>query len=137
MTESGDSTGLAEYIRTFQAEGYRVDEVVQSKCATCDGRVFEVLLDDLNGVAQRTCVRCGTAAYIADGADHLDEAELVICECPCGEAEFEVGVGFSLHADREVRWISVGLRCVADGAVGVYADWKINYGPSAHLLDEC
>ncbi|MFI5896109.1 alpha/beta fold hydrolase [Actinoplanes sp. NPDC051513] len=37
-------------------------------------------------------------------------------------------------ADREVRWISIGLRCLTDGTLGVYADWKIDYTPTAHLL---
>ncbi|MFD0901144.1 hypothetical protein [Actinomadura sediminis] len=129
---------LAEYVRTFRAEGYRVDKVVQPVCGECGHRAFEVCLDDDEGVVRRTCARCGTSAYIADGADFLEEAELGMCECPgCGGTEFEIGVGFSLHPDREVRWISVGLRCVTDGTVGVYADWKINYGPSAHLLDHC
>jgi hypothetical protein len=30
------------------------------------------------------------------------------------------------------RWISIGIRCLTDNALGVYADWKINYGPSGH-----
>ncbi|MEV5830285.1 hypothetical protein AB0L25_32440 [Spirillospora sp. NPDC052242] len=130
--------GLAEYVRAFEAEGYRVDQVVQPVCGECGHRAFEVRLDDDEGVVRRTCARCRTSAYIADGADYLDEAELYMCECPgCGEAEFEIAVGFSLHPDREVRWISIGLRCTTDGLTGVYADWKINYGPSAHLPETC
>jgi hypothetical protein len=46
------------------------------------------------------------------------------------------GRGFALHDDGEVRWISVGLRCLTDNTLGVYADWKINYGPSDHLLSQ-
>jgi hypothetical protein len=33
-----------------------------------------------------------------------------------------------------VRWISLGLRCVQDGTLGVYADWKVDYSPTGHLL---
>ena len=36
--------------------------------------------------------------------------------------------------DHEIRWISVGLRCLTDGTLGVYTDWKIDYTPTAHLL---
>jgi hypothetical protein len=46
-----------------------------------------------------------------------------------------MAVGFALHDDGEVRWISVGLRCLADdNTLGVYADWKVNYSPSGHLV---
>lgn len=30
--------------------------------------------------------------------------------------------------------MTVGLRCQKDGAVEVYADWKIDYGPTHRLL---
>lgn len=39
-----------------------------------------------------------------------------------------------MTADDEVRWVSVGLRCLTDGTLGVYTDWKIDYTPTAHLL---
>jgi len=35
-----------------------------------------------------------------------------------------------------VRWVSVGLRCLKDNALGVYADTKIDYSPSRHLLGQ-
>ncbi|SPL94568.1 unnamed protein product [[Actinomadura] parvosata subsp. kistnae] len=44
-------------------------------------------------------------------------------------------MGFALRGDGEVRWVSVGLRCLRDGSLGVYADWKIDYSPTAHLLE--
>lgn len=47
---------------------------------------------------------------------------------------FTVGVGFALRDDGDVRWISIGLLCVQDGTLGVYADWKIDYSPTDHLL---
>jgi hypothetical protein len=49
---------------------------------------------------------------------------------------FAVAVGFSLRDGGDVRWISIGLRCLTDNTLGVYADWKINYGPSGHLLSQ-
>ncbi|MFI0485471.1 hypothetical protein [Actinomadura sp. 9N215] len=128
-----DFADLAAAIREFQAEGFAVGEVTESVCGRCEGRAFRVVADD--DVARRTCTACGTSEFIVDSADYWDEAEPVECECPCGGDKFAAAVGFSLHPDGEVRWVSVGLRCLADGAMGVYADWKINYGPSAHLVN--
>jgi hypothetical protein len=55
-------------------------------------------------------------------------------QCPCGDEAFEVGVAFSLREDGDVRWITVGGLCVACGVLGAYADWKIDYSPTDHLL---
>ncbi|MCA1272399.1 hypothetical protein ACIPQH_16810 [Streptomyces rubiginosohelvolus] len=54
--------------------------------------------------------------------------------CPCGSEEFEAAVAFSLGDGGSVRWVTVGLRCIKDGFCGAYADWKIDYGPTDHLL---
>ena len=67
--------------------------------------------------------------------DHVDDCEFGEATCPCGGDLFGVAVGFSLLDDGEVRWVSLGLRCRSDGQLGVYTDWKIDYGPSRHLLD--
>lgn len=64
-----------------------------------------------------------------------EDAEPRTVRCLCGHGVFEVGVGFSLRADREVRWVTVGERCVRCGVLGSCADWKIDYSPSRHLLD--
>jgi hypothetical protein len=129
---------LAELIRDHQAGGYPVDTVTESICARCDGRAFRVLVDDLQGFAERMCVACETTAFLADSADYKDDDEFDPgeCECPCGGGEFAVAVGFSLLDDGEVRWVSVGLRCLTDGTLGVYTDWKIDYTPSRHLLGQ-
>jgi hypothetical protein len=52
-----------------------------------------------------------------------------------GNETFEMAVGFAALADGDVRWVSIGLRCVGDGILGVYTDWKIDYSPTAHLFD--
>jgi hypothetical protein len=44
------------------------------------------------------------------------------------------GIAFSIADGGSVRWVTVGLRCQKDRAVGVYADWKIDYQPTDHLL---
>jgi hypothetical protein len=43
-------------------------------------------------------------------------------------------VGFARRPSQEIRWISIGLRCLACGTLGAYADWKIGYAPTGHLL---
>ena len=48
-----------------------------------------------------------------------------------------LAVGFAFYQDSEdVRWLYIGLRCVACGELGVYGDWKIDYAPSKKLLDQ-
>lgn len=129
-----DITDLADYLRKFRVGGYLVEEVVESVCSGCSGRAFRVAADDDEGCAGRVCIACGVGVFLADSAEYAEEAELQPCECPCGGDTFAVALGFAFRADREVRWISIGLRCLTDGAVGVYADWKIDYSPTAHLL---
>jgi hypothetical protein len=131
-----DFADLAEYIRELQAEGYPVSKVVESVCNHCNGRAFRVLVDDTEGCAQRVCGGCGAAAFIAGSAEYWKDADPEACECPCGGGEFAMAVGFALRDDGDVRWISIGLRCLTDNTLGVYADWKINYGPSGHLLSQ-
>ncbi|MFI7219969.1 hypothetical protein [Micromonospora maritima] len=99
---------LAEYIRFFKAGGYPVSVVVEPRCGECDGLAFRVDIDE-EDATRRACLTCG------------------------GE-EFAVAVGYAFFDEGEVRWISVGLRCLMDGALGVYADTKIDYSPSRHLL---
>lgn len=126
---------LAEFIRHFEAGGYPVATVVESRCAECDGRAFRVDIDD-EEATRRMCLGCGAIAFIGDGADYWNEDDHDSCACPCGNEEFAVAVGFAFFDDGEVRWVSVGLRCLKDNTLGVYADTKIDYSPSRHLLDQ-
>jgi len=129
-----DLDDLAAYVREFQAGGYPVDTVVECVC-TCGARTFRVNIDDGENT-QRRCRSCGTVTFIGDGAEHWDDASAAESACPCGGDEFAAAVGFALTADGEVRWLSVGLRCLTDGTLGVYADLKIDYSPSRHLLTQ-
>ncbi|MBG0564373.1 hypothetical protein [Actinoplanes aureus] len=126
---------LAGYIRDFQAGGYPVAAVVESRCGKCDGRAFRVDIDEEENT-RRVCVACGGTAFIGDSADHWDEDGHDSCACPCGGEEFAAAVGYAFFSDGEVRWMSVGLRCLADNTLGVYADVKIDYSPSRHLLEQ-
>ncbi|MEV5001304.1 hypothetical protein [Nocardioides sp. LML1-1-1.1] len=116
----------------FSADGYPVTSVVHARCS-CGGAAFRLRVDDEEGCAERTCVACGAVVLMLDSAEYADEADLEPAECPCGGEVFEVAVGFADHADGEVRWVYLGLRCTTDGNLGCYADWKIDYLPTAHL----
>ena len=132
---------LAAFLRRPEPGAYSIDAVRECVCGSCGGRSFEVALRPEQQAARRTCLDCGTREYIADSDEHWDgdsdgDTEVdAYCGCLCGEESFAGAVGFSLRDDGDVRWVVVGLRCLACGLLGVYEDWKINYGPSAHLLE--
>jgi hypothetical protein len=127
---------LVARVRAYsEANGTPATEVLQSTCDGCGGTALHLHVDDDEGVAGRLCDRCGTTAFLADSDEYWDEAEPAGAACPCGHEEFEVAVGFSRHDDGEIRWVTVGGRCLRCGIVGVYADWKIDYSPTGHLLE--
>jgi hypothetical protein len=128
----GVSADLAVFLRNV--DGDRRVKIVPSVCGECDGRAFFVLVDDVEGAAERVCAGCGGRAFIADSEEFWEDADPGEAGCSCGSEEFETAVAFSLAGDGSVRWVTVGLRCVKDGFCGVYADWKIDYGPTDHLL---
>jgi hypothetical protein len=125
---------LDAYLRESQAGGYPVARVVHAACARSGGSEFGVRVDDDAGYAERTCHLCGERWVMLDAADVAEDADPGDAACPCGGERFDVAVGFALCEDGEVRWVSVGLRCTAGGVLGVYADWKIDYSPSGHLM---
>jgi hypothetical protein len=125
---------LAEYVREFQAGGFPVARVIESVCGRCDSRTFHVAVDAAEERARRTCVRCETVAYVGDSEGRWEDTGTVECECPCGSREFAMAVGFALRDPGEVRWISVGLWCMTDNAVAIYADWGVDFTPSQDLL---
>lgn len=134
-SRGGDFAALAAHVKDHRAGGYEVTYVAESVCAHCGGRAFEVGVDDEAGCAQRRCLTCGEFTLIADSSDYWSEAQPEPCECPCGGDVFAVAVGFAPAEADEVRWVSIGLRCLKDNRLGVYTDWKIDYTPSGHLRD--
>ncbi|WP_329021827.1 MULTISPECIES: hypothetical protein [unclassified Streptomyces] len=126
------SADLAAFLRN--ADDGRPVKIVASVCDGCGGGVFSVLVDDVEGGAERMCVGCGGHAFIADSEEFWEDADPGEACCPCESDEFEAAVAFSLADDGSVRWVTVGLRCQKNGDVGIYADWKIDYGPTDHLL---
>jgi hypothetical protein len=39
-----------------------------------------------------------------------------------------------LRDNGDVRWITVGERCLACGILGAAIDWKVDYSPTDHLF---
>ena len=132
---TGDSfDALSEYLVEYTAAtSYPAGPIVQPRCV-CGQQAFELRLDDEEGCAERRCTSCASTGFIADSADFWDDADPGDARCPCGEGAFELGVAFSLRDDGEVRWVTVGARCLACGGLGAYVDWKIDYSPTDHLL---
>jgi hypothetical protein len=128
---------LAEYITLLTSQGYPADEIKQSVCV-CGGTAFELLSDQDEGCAQRICVACGISQFIGDSAEYWEEVKPKGLVCTvCKGKSFEIGVGFSLRkGNDDVKWITVGERCVACGTLGSYVDWGVNYGPSDHLRSQ-
>ncbi|GAA3526028.1 hypothetical protein [Nocardioides daeguensis] len=112
-----------------------MSRVLRCVCSTCEGDVFTLRVDDEEGCAERTCTACGAVTLMLDSVEIVEQAELRACACPCGGESFNVAVGYLVRADGDVGWVYVGARCAADGLLGVYADWKIDYGPSDHLVN--
>ncbi|MEV8362613.1 hypothetical protein [Streptomyces niveus] len=135
QVDEGISAELALLLRGV--DDRRPVKIAPSVCEGCGGRVF-LFLVNASG-AERRCSGCGSRAFIADSEEYWNEESWEGDEpggagCPCGSEEFEAAVAFSLGGDGLVRWVTVGLRCVEDGFCGIYADWKIDYGPTDHLL---
>lgn len=131
-TEAAD---LAEYLAAYSAAGYPTQRVIPITCGTCGADTFTVRVDDEEGCAERTCSSCRDTTLVFDSEDTLDEAELDHATCPCGGETFNAAAGFALHDDGDIRWVYLGLRCVRDGVLGCYTDWKIDYSPTAHLFE--
>jgi len=133
-TEASD---LNEYLRAYSAENYALDEFRLAIC-DCGINLFHLHYHADEGVARRTCTSCGTKKFIADSEDNWQEVRpkrLKCVHCPC--VAFNMGVGFSLYDDKQnIRWIYVGARCPQCGLMGCFAEWKIGYEPSLHLLDK-
>jgi hypothetical protein len=130
-----DFNDLAEYLRVVTADGYPADRILQSVCR-CGGMTHHLDADPVESAAQRTCVACGAKAFIADSDEYWSEVQAERWRCECGNDTAELGTAFSLKSDGEVRWITLGQRCTSCGLLDAAVDWKIDYGPSSHLLGQ-
>lgn len=124
---------IKAYLRAY-TEGTPISAFRLAQCS-CSSIEFRVEADADEGCVQRSCTRCSTTHFVCDSQEHAAEAKLKPWRCKCRSGEANIGVGFSLHDNGDVRWLYVGLRCRKCGTLGCIADWKVQYAPSAHLPD--
>ena len=132
----GDFAALVGFVREFgSASGEPAGDVRQSRCGACGATTFWMQCSEEDGVALRTCTGCKSPAFIGDSEVHWSDADTGDAACPCGKKVFEMAVGFCVQPDDNVDWIVVGGRCVTCDLIGVYADWGIDFTPSAALRE--
>jgi len=117
---------IDEFIAEYSTGGYPARRIVHAKCAVDGGAAFKVRVDPDEGFLERTCPTCNTAEAMLDSADYAKDAAPTSVTCPCGGTVFNVAIGFATRDDGSVKWVYNGLRCIKDGTLGVYGDWKID-----------
>jgi hypothetical protein len=145
VNDSWTGDTLDDLVAYFGADPheYNAHRVVAARCAHCTGQVFVLETDESSTYVRRTCIGCDQTVYMLDGEEYWptteEEAEAkYIVECPCGSDEFETAAGFTFYDNTptsDIRWVSIAIRCTADGLLGYCASRKIGYGPSRHLVD--
>ena len=133
---TGDTADdVADYLAELAPGGYPVGRAVTAACTACGRDAgFRLYVDDGHGYAERICAGCGHRHLMLDSSEVVAAAAPAPVSCPCGHATFDLAAGFAFREGGEVRWVSVGARCRADGVLGSPAGWKISYGPTDHLL---
>lgn len=127
---------IEEYVRAYSSDGCKTDEFRLAKCA-CGSTEFGLWADDNEGVAKRVCGACNTEHFICDSGEFWPDADPEEYTCvECGSKSANVGVGFSLYPEGDVRWLYVGERCSSCGVLGCFAGWKVGHGPSSQLMDQ-
>ena len=125
-----------EYLEAYTADNYPVARVIH---CVCPGGGAEMSLDaDVDeGCARWTCNKCKTQRFIGDSEDYWGAATPEPLVCPeCKGVVYELAVGFALREGGDVRWMTVGNRCVTCGLLGSFIDWKIDYSPTEHLFSK-
>lgn len=128
-----NSDDLTKYIRLLTAESHVATRFVVAKCS-CGNKHFQLFGDQDEGCAKRLCVSCGAESLICDSEEVWAESKPKKLKCRCKNDVYEIAVGFSLREDGEIKWVTVGERCIACGMLGSYVDWSIKYAPTAHLF---
>jgi hypothetical protein len=109
---------LDEYLASIRGATARR---VPARCP-CGGAEFRVAVDDHDDCAARTCAVCGATHVMLESDERWEEAQPEECQCPCGADRFDVAVAVAPGAGGPAR-VTVALRCVACGVLGVYAEW--------------
>jgi hypothetical protein len=132
---STDPADIESYLIELTAEAYPVDVVRASLCSSCGHDVFVLRADRREGAARRNCVKCNSKEFIADSASSWPDSRPTTRLCPCGEKTCNLAVGYALRDTGDVRWVTVGSRCVACGMLGAFVDWKVSEAGTAALTD--
>ena len=133
----GDSqSDIHDELRRFSVlNGYEAIHFAGAVCM-CGQKIFQLEMDESEGVAVRLCMACGKRHPIGDSDAYMGDAELEEYGCPCGEDQFEISVGVALYeASEDARWLYVGCRCVACGLTATYGDWKNEFIGFRALLE--
>jgi len=129
---------LEEYLQALSEGSYPIEEFRLSQC-DCGSKEFYLHVEQDEGIARRTCTKCGNKHWIADSAENYEKgSRLKKYKCvTCKSHNINVAVGFSLLEDKAgIKWLFVGNRCVKCGILGSMVDWKISYAPSLKLLEQ-
>lgn len=107
----------------------------RASICTCGHQTFKLDTDENEGVAQRSCSRCGSRHFMGDSAAYAADAALDSHECVCDGVEFALVSGVALYPDsNDVRWYYIGCQCTQCQLTGVFADWKCEAGDADALL---
>ncbi len=133
MTESKLQSEIVKY---SESNGYVATHFATAKC-DCGSDVFELLMNEDEGVAARICVACEKEHGIGDSDTYFDDVEEVDeMQCTCDHKQFKIMAGVALYSDsQDVRWFYLGCECNQCGLAGVYGDWKNEYPNFQELLD--
>jgi hypothetical protein len=127
---------LQAYLASFSADGYPTHEFRLASCS-CGNSKFRLVADDGEGTAKRICSSCNEIHFICDSEEYWAEATSSEWKCvECDSQLSNVGVGFSLYEDGEIRWLYVGARCATCGILECVTQWKVAYAPSKQLLNQ-
>jgi len=129
---------IREFLEAYAPDGYKVGEFRLAKCM-CGSERFLLWADDDEGCARRQCESCKQSNFICDSEEYWEDAKpeqwkCIVCKSKASTCN--VGVGFSLYEDGEIRWLYVGERCAICGVLGCFAGWKVAYAPSRQLLEQ-
>ncbi|MBA2113691.1 hypothetical protein [Bremerella alba] len=127
----------AQIVEYSEANEYVATHFATAVCNSCSGDVFELLMNEEEGVAARICVTCDEEHGIGDSDQHIAKVEEIFdVLCTCDGTKFRIMAAVSLSDDSEdVRWFYLGCKCVECGLSGVYGDWKNEFHGYQVLLD--
>lgn len=127
---------MDEYIRLLSQDHYQADDFRLSSC-DCGSLEFKFDFDKDEGCAKRTCLICESEHFICDSEEFMEDAEFQTWSCvECNSTSTNIGVGYAFRSSDDIRWLYIVGRCTSCGVLGCYADWKIDYSPSRHLLEQ-